>query len=173
MLLIGALWALLIGYAVHIRLPTNVIELPLERELRVAAVVFAPEGWAFFTKDPREPFLIPYSLSSDGAWRPAAVGSYDEPQHLFGADRSPRAQGVEMGLLSSQISPSSWASCDERVETCLAHATAWLVANNPSPRPTLCGRVALTRQEPLPWAWASARAVTTMPSTFVLVEIRC
>ena len=172
-LLAGAVWAVVIGYAVHIQLPTNVIALPFERELRVAAVVFTPEGWAFFTKDPREPILVPYALGSDGVWRPAAVGSYGEARNFFGADRTPRAQGVEMGLLSSRLSPSFWASCDDRVETCLGRAGTWLVVSNASPRPTLCGKIALTRQEPLPWAWASARTLTTMPSTFVLVDVRC
>jgi antimicrobial peptide system SdpA family protein len=170
---VGTMWAVLIGYVVHVQLPTNVIVLPFEQELHLAAVVFAPEGWAFFTKNPREPVLIPYTMDTAGMWRSAAVGAYDDPPHLFGASRSPRAQGVEMGLLSSQISPTAWGTCDERIETCLARAASWFVAGNPSPQPTLCGKVALVRQEPLPWAWASARAETTMPSTFVLVDSRC
>lgn len=170
---LAVVWSLAVGYVVHSQLPKNAIELPFERDVHLAMVVFAPEGWAFFTKDPREPAFVPYAPDRSGIWRSVAVGSYDEPRHLFGASRTPRAQGVEMGLLASQVSGSAWETCSSRVEDCLRSAQDWLVAANPSPAATLCGKIAIVRQEPLPWAWAAARDSTIMPSSFVRIDSRC
>lgn len=173
MVVLAVLWTLVAGYVVHAQLPKNTMELPFERDAHLVMLVFAPEGWAFFTKNPREPVFVPYALDRSGIWRSVAVGSYDEPRHLFGASRTPRAQGVEMGLLASAVSGSAWQTCNALVEDCLRNAQEWLVAANPSPAATLCGKIAIVRQELLPWAWAAARGSTVMPSTFVRIDARC
>ena len=55
LLFLGVAWATAGLYVVHAQVPRNVLELPLERVLGPAIPFFAPEGWAFFTRDPREP----------------------------------------------------------------------------------------------------------------------
>src|SRR5438270_566632 len=76
LLFLGVAWATAGLYVVHAQIPRNVLELPLERVLKPAIPFFAPEGWAFFTRDPREPHLLPYRHGTDGMWAFAHAGPH-------------------------------------------------------------------------------------------------
>lgn len=100
-LLVGVVLALFVVYSVHAALPPNAITLPLENSIDIR--VFAPQGWAFFTRDPQEARVLPFVRSKSGAWRSANLGPFAQPRYAFGLDRKPRAQGVEIGLLLGML----------------------------------------------------------------------
>ena len=173
LLFLGVAWATAGLYVVHAQIPRNVLELPLERVLRPAIPFLAPEGWAFFTRDPREPRLLPYRHATNGVWAYAHAGPHADLRNVFGLDRISRAQGVEIGLLLGEFADTAWQPCTDAPTLCLDELPRTVSITNRSPAPTLCGDVGLVRQEPVPWAWARVESETTMPSTVVRLDIRC
>lgn len=176
LLAIAAVWTALAGYVVHSQLPANALELPAQDALQLHVRQVAPQGWAFFTKSPRSTQLVVWRPDAAGAWERAMLAPHSEPRNLFGFNRRSRAQPVEMALLGNRAPAERWRECpDGNVPACLAAVAPGDVVpvDNPSPGPLLCGPVGLSRQEPLPWAWADAAEDTRMPARVLRLEVRC
>src|SRR6266542_35529 len=170
LLLIGS-WSIAFAYALHGAMPFNPIKLPLES--RVNMKVLLPEGFGFFTRDPRESRLLFYRRS-DGGWQSASVGPAQKAAHAFGIERAVRAHGIEAGLLMEQLpDPSHWKSCADDAVSCLGSTGRAATVSNRSPLPTLCGDIAFVEQETMPWAWSARGAKVTMPSKVIRIIARC
>jgi len=159
------------AYSIHARLPTNAISLPWSE--RVNASLWAPQGWAFFTRDPREAQVTPFVQDTLGNWRSARLAPYARPKYAFGLNRRPRAQGVELGILLALMQRTQWHHCDDDIAVCIGKLSVDASVTNESPIPSLCGYVALVWQEPLPWAWATVDDRETMPSEIVRLQVTC
>lgn len=173
LLMLAITWSVLILYAVHIELPVNALDLPFESSIKPNLQAVIPEGWGFFTRDPREARLLPY-VRPAGAWQAASEGPNGEAWNEFGFNRAARAQGVEMGLLEFAIPTDAWKDCTEAIPSCLDKSPASMQVSNPTPHPTLCGDVGLAHRDTLPWAWAaSVLDETSMPSKVVRLTVKC
>lgn len=159
----------LVGHVVHAALPAAPFRLPFGRPDAVRVV--APEGWAFFTKSPRTPYVLSYGARPDGGWRRLTVGSRAHPDSRFGLDRRERAQGTEVAILMRQVPPENWTPCDTTTTACLTDLPAGPTVVNRSTHHSLCGDIGLVVQEVLPWAWHDLP--TTMPSKVVRVAVAC
>ncbi len=166
------IWIVIIAYVAHTSLPANPIELPFENE-RVVRIL-APEGWAFFTRSPREPRRLLFT-KSDGEWVSALQSPISQPKNLFGLDRSPRTQGVELGLLLQSINNGAWHKCNGGVSprACLAKIEITGAVRNETPLSTLCGTVGIALQKPVPWAWRQSIDQIVMPSNVVKLNVSC
>jgi len=166
-------WSAIGVFAVHARMPPNVVTLPAENLIRPVISVLFPEGWAFFTRDPQLERVMPLVRQSDGSWQTRWLGPHSEPRNLFGIDRSSKAQGVELGLLIGAIPQSEAKSCDVGPMTCVETSAPSRTIANTSPDPTICGDVAIVFQKPVPWAWSGARVAVIMPSRIMRVSVEC
>lgn len=139
------------------------LTLGVDEMLRSRVIALAPEKWGFFTKSPREESIIPYLASSSGSWEEAALFPHSEPHNLWGFSKRSRSQGLEVGLLYMQSLESDWTRCEPgaRVNLCAIGLDEPIPITNPTPSPTLCGRVLLSRE--LPAAWAYSRAGESSP----------
>lgn len=165
-------WSIVFGYVVHAALPLNPIRLPLEESLH--ANVWAPQGWAFFTRDAREDRFFVFRRGAAGdTWQPALMSPHNKPSNAFGMDRKTRAQGVEMGLMFNAAPKQAWRSCKGDPVACLSDAPVAFQMANISPRPTLCGDVGLVLQPPVPWAWARLPHTSQMNSRVARVKAVC
>lgn len=165
---IGA--ACLAAYSIHGSLHHNPIALPFEEQLSTRA--WAPEGWKFFTRNPREERPVLF-VQGGGRWRRAETGPASRPRYLFGLDRAGRVQGLELGLIFEQLPRGVWRDCDEPPLACIPSSAAAIAITNRSPKPTLCGPVGLALQKPIPWSWLKLPRPVVMPSRIVRLEIRC
>lgn len=147
----------------------------LSKEQRLSGTVvaeFVPQGWAFFTRDPREPYVSLYQ-QSDGDWEQANSTTMAGPETYFGLDRSARTENYEIDVIANEIPADAWVECEEElVVQCLPDSPEPVVdirAYGEDPR--FCGLVAVTHQEPVPWAWAGL--LEEMPGKYVFVEVEC
>lgn len=174
-LLLG--WSTVAAYALHAALPYNPIKLPFEDHFDIRLLL--PEGWAFFTRDPRDPRMLPYQRGADGQWTRASRTPNFQPHNLFGIDRGGRAQGVEMGLLMEQTRQVDRIDCEVEPTLCLERAPVGEKIRNRSPNPTLCGEVGFVFQRAVPYAWSrtnrekSPEKKIIMPSKVLRLEIEC
>ncbi|MEU4556640.1 SdpA family antimicrobial peptide system protein [Micromonospora parva] len=154
---------LLVGYLTRAVLPVAAMPAPPGRTVARALV---PEGWAFFTRDPRRPSPVAYTTDRDGRWRPASSSS----RGPAGLDKRDRARSAEISLLTRRLDGTSWTRCDGEPSTCLAAAPATAVANTATVR-TLCGDIGIVLQEVLPWAWNDLP--TVLPSRLARLTVTC
>jgi antimicrobial peptide system SdpA family protein len=132
-------------YAIHVELPPDPLSLPLEPQVRDIVQSVLPEGWNFFTRNPRESRLYALAPDRNGQWSSAMKGPNAEPANMFGGNRMARAQGVELGLLVRQVPASGWAACSQEPSLCIAASRAVGPAQNRVPGPTLCGDLGLVQ----------------------------
>lgn len=169
---LGLFWLGVALSSLHAALPTNpVTSLFAEDRLAVRSVL--PQGWAFFTRSPREERTLPFLRDEGGVWHEIHTATHAEPRHAFGLNRRSRAQGVEVGLLLGEVSAAQWHDCGGPVAGCLDEAEVVARLRNPSPAPSVCGDVALVRREPLPWAWSQDDTVENMPALVARLEVSC
>lgn len=171
---LGLFWACAFVSIVYPQLPPNATSTPLADQMRMLMLQVAPQGWAFFTRSPREPRVLAWGKGSAG-WTPVTQGPHSEARNAFGFNRASRAQGVETGVLLEQVPNEAWRDCpDGNVGVCLARLTPRIKTRNPGPTTTLCGEVTLVQQEPLPWAWFDPDAETTpMPAQVLPLDVTC
>jgi len=158
-----ALSSLDLGYGPVLNLPGG---------LRVVVHEVAPEGWQFFTKDPQDPTIVPYRLE-DGRWTSAQLQGSLHLSTIFGLDRIARVQGVELGIVTSQIPENAWLPCKISPGTCLQKIPAELTVHDVQPYPTLCGDVGFANQAPVPWSRARRNPIPVMPSSVARVNVLC
>lgn len=133
---------------------------------------FAPEGWAFFTRNPREENLLVYRRAGTSWVR--AIPTNADPQYLLGLGRAQRVQEMELTRILQHVPATSWIHTRSTIvpppSAGMRHPVA---VNNTAPHLTLCGEFLLQRQEPVPWAWSKSRRTLMLPTSTVTLDIRC
>ncbi|MER5730376.1 SdpA family antimicrobial peptide system protein [Streptomyces sp. NPDC002138] len=171
--LVCAAWAIVALYVVQEQVPKNVLTLPAQNDVKYTVANIAPQGWAFFTKSPRDPEVVPYGKTSDG-WRALSLTPHASPHNSFGLDRASRAQGVEISLLLAAAQKGDWRDCTDDSQTCLANAEApTRRLENGSPEPTLCGTVGLVQARPTPYAWRDLVPESHSTERVMVLEVTC
>ncbi len=163
-------WTTVFAYAVHPVLPANPLELPLEEKSPL--VHFLPQGWAFFTRDPRSMDLSAFVRAPDSTWHPSPAGKRFWP-HLPNFSRRWKLAGIEVGIVLSELPDWQWQTCQELPTTCLEKTPLSGTIENIMSPPSLCGEVGLVRQPPIPWAWSHSPEETVMPSEVLRFEVSC
>jgi antimicrobial peptide system SdpA family protein len=152
-------------------MPRNAVNLPFEHDVNTLLVL--PEGWAFFTKNPREARFLVFGQTSDGSWT-RSFGESPELSATFGFSRRVRSLNVEAGLILSRVTDGQWRKCSGAPGTCLAlWSDKVLAAVNATPEPSLCGPIGVVKQDRVPWAWAKSVNPDAMPSQIVRIDVRC
>ena len=164
-------WTALIAYALHPALPSNAVKLPYETKLGTRE--WLPEGWAFFTRNPREEHTLIFRKDDHAQWRQADLGPNGGASNYFGIGRQSRAQLIELGALTFSIPHSKYSDCQKAPIACLDGSSNTMKLINPSPRPTLCGPLGVVLQEQLPWAWAKSAGQISMPSKILRIDVTC
>lgn len=167
-------WLLLFVFTVHTNQEQNALTSRWQLAIRSNVQTISPQQWAFFTKSPRDPTYEPYSIA-EGSWRKASTFPHSKVENAFGWNRESRAQAIELGLIMSQVRGSDWKKCGRGIPSCLDNADSHqsvVRISNPSPAPTLCGRIGIVESSVAPWAWAEIGQEAGHPRAMV-AEISC
>lgn len=168
--LVVAAWLALAGASIHAALPENA----LGRSGAATWIrVVLPQGWGFFTRDPREIDLTVHRAGPDG-WEPAISWPIAIPDNLFGLSRAGRGQGIEFGGISAQLEWDDIPRCRGEIADCIDDAGRDIVeVENTSSHPTICGDLVVQRRTPVPWAWVRSHGPRTAPYQLQHVYVRC
>lgn len=169
----ATLWGVVALYVAQIGLPDNVVTLPGQEAARPGVEALAPQGWAFFTRSPREARPTPYAWR-DGGWENLSLAPHAE--HAF--DRRSRHQTVEIDLLLDQVpQAATWRDCDgPDLAACLAgtrDTAAPTPVTNRAAEPTLCGELTIVALEPVSFAWRDSAAATHTPQRAISLVATC
>ena len=168
-LVLMVFWTTTIAYTVHPVLPANPLELPLETHNPFVKLL--PQGWGFFTRDPRSMDMTTFVKTST-SWQSPPSASKTWPRMLEFSRRR-KLTGVEAGLILDAIPEPEWQECKEAPTACLDKAPVNETVENKQQQPTLCGDVGIVRQPPIPWAWSQTPDETVMPSEVLRIQVSC
>jgi antimicrobial peptide system SdpA family protein len=141
---------------------------------RVFLQTLSPQGWAFFTRNPREPWYHAFMVAADGHLIPAETADYrGAPWH--GVRRDVRNRGIAIGQVLKAVPSTAWKPCKEAIETCIARVDEGAVEVSLAmiDNTGFCGRVVLQERATVPWAWRKAYRTVHMRSRIALVDVNC
>lgn len=153
-------------YSIIVALPSNPLSLSKDKTNIIQS--FIPQSWGFFSIDPTEEELNVYSLEDDDK----LIWPNNRIKNIFGLSRYGRAQGTEIGLLQSEISPEKWSNCEEDPVSCLLDEPKIHITNK-TPKPTLCGEIGIAMETATPWSWSKDADQINMPSKVVRMSVQC
>jgi len=165
-----AFWTVATAYSVHPLLPANPIHLPLEENNFLIRLL--PQGWAFFTRDPKSLDSHAFVRSPDAFWTPVPGPPRWWP-YTPTFSRRWKIPAVEIGLILDGLYDPQWQPCQDRPTDCLDSAPVVTPVENIRSRPVLCGEVGIVRQPPVPWAWSQTSDETIMPSDVLRLQVSC
>jgi antimicrobial peptide system SdpA family protein len=161
-------WALLLLFVALGSLGDSPLRLGKRERMRLLSVL--PEGWAFFTRNPREPMPTIY-VRRDGRW--VMSDSRAPLTTWFGVKRSARGEGVELGRLLESIPKSAHVRCEGELNACLAaHDVPAVAVVNRARVRSIAGEIIVAQAEPIPWAWSESRAQIQMPTDVVKLDVK-
>jgi antimicrobial peptide system SdpA family protein len=132
---------------------------------------FAPQGWVFFTRSPREANDRVYGRTSpccELLTLPNGAAA-----NLFGLKRDARSFGIEMAPLLTAIRRDAWLECRDSLADCVSRLKVppATVANASATR-MACGQIVIQRQQPIPWAWSGNRNIRP-PYALASLNVSC
>lgn len=168
---------LLLLATIYGSLPSNVLsDTGIKSAARFFSVDLAPQGWAFFTRDPSEADLLYYDAAS---LEPLWITPQGRAENGFGVSRTQRAQGPEAAELLQSLGIDDWHECDAgaKVVDCVLAGESDLrdriqVTNN-TPVKTLCGNVLFVQADPVPWSYREFYEETHLPRYVAGLEVEC
>lgn len=150
-------------------LPQNPLSPDKSKSVAISQIL--PQGWGFYSKDPREEYLNIYSEDGETSaqWPNMSLSN------LFGVNRFGRAQGTELGLIIAALKETDFKECYKEIDDCIAdmEKVEPIVKLNSTPKKTFCGIHYIAFQEPMPWAWSSSNERTYKSSRIAKVLIKC
>ncbi|WP_191267543.1 SdpA family antimicrobial peptide system protein [Nocardiopsis terrae] len=169
-----ALVILALAGSIFYALPSNTLSFRDGGTVRTLFARTMPQNWAFFTKPPNDPELVPYTVNEAGAVEFASTMPNGRVDNLYGLSRTQRAQGPEIANLANQI--EEWTDCGSLNGDCLSGVASGAPVQrieNTSPVPTLCGKVVIARTEPVPWTYRDKYRGWRIDDEMALIEARC
>lgn len=132
---------------------------------------FFPEGWAFFTRDPKEDNINLYRVVNNRVdLTPVNLKSGDVSL-FFGASKHARMQMAEVGEIIEKIPDSLWVkNRGEYSNPCIKPTDLVIARHNISNYKSLQGKYIIEKIKPTPWAWSNEKNVH-MPSQYIIVNV--
>ena len=163
-------WAVVIWFSLIANTHAPLFNLPVKNSAYIST--FMPQGWAFFTRSPREPQLYVYRIENNHI---SKVDIYNASvASLFGMRRTMLASRVEVGALISTVNKKEWKSYNKELsDSCLFDSIPVKIVENKTQAKSFCGEYLFQYQEPLPWAWNNVKRKVVLPSLLIRLKISC
>lgn len=160
-------WGFVIALLIVSFAPYN--PLTPSKSFRTNMSLLAPQGWAFFTRNAREPNTFVYQKGTKLALMGFQKNSCSE--NAFGISRNARSFSVEITEILKQIDTSMWSqSSRTNIDTQCRAAKAIRVTNF-SVNPVLKDTVFIEYREKIPWAWIQSYDEVKMPSKTIKLYV--
>ena len=163
--------ALILGWLVGcvIVICTSVGHTPfqLKSSDKIKAFQMLPQGWGFFTRDPREDKLFVYKISGDELYKITQPNF--SADNLFGLSRLGRMTQMQASNLILQ-NFSKFQDCDKKDPMeCLTDSIYRF--ENSFKNKLLRGKYLIKKEPALPWAWSRNRRDKSDPYQILMVEV--
>lgn len=168
-IVLSVFWASLLYKVAVSSMPHNPLSSSKSTALNMSLIL--PQGWAFFTKSPRDAGILAYKKENDQFlcvnMRNAGA------ENLFGLSRRARVQGVELGSILGKLKGAKWFECKDGLKSINLDTIKSIVVLNAATSPTFDGEYILEEKKIVPWAWSQSANEITMPSKIIKINVIC
>lgn len=147
-------------------MPFSPIKMPAKSNLFPG--LLAPQGWAFFTRNPREEQLYVYERENE-SWK---LKTLPNSYFFLGAGRDMRTQSSEVNDLLANVYNKKWVEFNSPINFYEIEKMTPIHIKNKLLHPTICGDVFIKAVAPKPWAW-SKNEKFIMPYKIVRLNVTC
>jgi antimicrobial peptide system SdpA family protein len=127
-----------------------------------------PEGWGFFTKNPRDPLLDVYKVE-DSTLVNVTIRNQSFKNKL-GFSRKSRILGYESSVLANEINAKSWSKDKMKNLHDLKEDTVYNIRNKNN-RHLNKGKYLLMSYKMIPFAWSKSKQELNNPISYVYISV--
>lgn len=169
-------WLIIIYFVAVTAIPYNPVTIDKGSAFKLKMLL--PEGWNFFTRDPREVRTYIYLISKDGSLVPLSNWPNNSLRNLMGIKRTARGIGTDYGMILYNVSDSMWSKStvnefhkviSEKRPLKREIVTRYSDGTN---QHFLFGNVLFIQKEILPWSWFKSDIPTNLPLKYIHVFIQ-
>lgn len=115
-----------------------------------------PQGWGFFTRNPREENIVMYKLDKKDSIIQITDKNFSI-NNYFGLSRKQRYEAIQMSALLSDIKEDEFVRCNESsLENCDLHKVI-LSNNEKNKKNYFKGTYFIKKEKTIPWAWSKSK----------------
>jgi len=129
-----------------------------------------PQGWGFFTRDPREDITEVYRYDNNKQFE-RFIRNNAEPAYLFGAIRTGRIRSLELGQILSHIADSNWIRGTGNYYRVADSLHAIPITWSSLTQSFTPGNYLLIKQQRPPWIWQQNINSSKIPFKAVMIKI--
>ena len=133
-----------------------------------------PQGWAFFTKNPRDPQVFIYQVDTiDDSIKLENLRN-TQLKYLFGIDRSNRKISSKLSKILQGVDSEFFYTSKKSVEDSIKNDYCSIFKVKVSvKKPILCGLYCLQIKKPKPWSWLRIDTNIITESSIILLNLKC
>lgn len=142
-------------------------------DFQKSVFTFLPQGWAFFTRSPREAQVVLYCYDNGDLKR--VNHKHSSHYNIFGLRRKSTAIMSELQYFKMNIPEENYINTEWNYQRDLIGEIPEnsIEVSNEYSAPLLCGEYVLVFQEPVPWAWLDSVEEIKMPAKVIKLDITC
>lgn len=160
------IWIFFISVIFVSSLKTQVV---LSEKTKTQFYTLFPEGWSFFTRNPREPLLEVYKI--DNGKLISMPLSNSSMINSFGFSRKSRVKGFEASTIISEIPSNLWKENKGNNYIKDINDNFVNVKYKKSNHYFNKGKYLFVLKDPIPWAWASKSQDKYAPYSAIKINI--
>ncbi|WP_430908417.1 SdpA family antimicrobial peptide system protein [Maribacter sp. 2-571] len=148
---------------------------PVHLSKSVSKEIFlaTPQGWSFFTKNPRYERLGVYRMKKNGQIEQLTKPNFSlENQYGFNRQNRQFLSEVLSSLKSTLLKDSIWHFSSKGALEASKEISSIYNFNSSFKDPMLCGRYILEMHKPRPWAWLSNKKYKN-PKKYLMINLDC
>lgn len=133
-----------------------------------------PQGWSFFTKNPREEEIYIYDLSN--SLNTKIKLNNIQLNQLFGIKRENRIIYTKTSTVFQNIDASLLIDFKGDALGFIQKEENMKTLNEVSVnvrKPSLCGKYLIEVKQPIAWSWLSIKSKVKMPSKLIIIDFKC
>lgn len=169
-------WSFILYIVFITSIPYNPVT--LNKNLAFKVKMLLPEGWNFFTRNPRERRTYIYQVLKNGSVKSLETWPNNNLINFLGVKRTARAIGTDYGIILSNIPDSVWikSSVDDlNIKTSKRRNLSenYIITRYPDAKKHfLFGEFIFVKREILPWSWYRNNLIANLPLKYVYVSIK-
>ncbi|MBT8317779.1 MAG: SdpA family antimicrobial peptide system protein [Lutibacter sp.] len=144
--------------------------IPSNKSFLNKTIIFSviPQGWGFFTRNPREELITVYKSHNDSLVKITEQNS--SLSSFLGISRKSRLHNIELGTILSKIDENMWVKGKPN-ELKFDNIKYDTIMSSFYPK-NMIGEYFIVKQERIPWAWSKNHKNLVMPYNYARIYVK-
>lgn len=143
--------------------------LKIKSEINKNLLTLTPQGWGFFTRNPREENIILYKLDNGENIKQVTNKNFT-PSNYFGLSRRQRYEAIQISMLLSDIKEEKFLRCDQANFQDCNLCKVKINRDGLIHTGYFTGTYFIKKEKTIPWAWSKSKENLINPYKIIELE---